>query len=78
MQRTKVSKLLDFIFPISNLSEIITPKTRGLLEQRIDTLEELSRNLGEGKPIEDKTASLIYNKFNRYFDGISDEKFERG
>ena len=78
MQRTKVSKLLDFIFPISNLSEIITPKTRGLLDQRIDTLEELSRNLGEGKPIEGKTASLIYNKFNRYFDGISDEKFERG
>ena len=78
MQRTKVSKLLDFIFPISNLSEIITQKTRGLLDQRIHTLEELSRNLGEGKPIEGKTASLIYNKFNRYFDGISDEKFERG
>lgn len=78
MQRTKVSKLLDFIFPISNLSEIITQKTRGVLEQRIDTLEELSRNLGEGKPIEGKTASLVYNKFNRYFDGISDEKFERG
>ena len=78
MQRTKVSKLLDFIFPISNLSEIITQKTRGVLEQQIETLEELSRNLGEGKPIEGKTASLVYNKFNRYFDGISDEKFERG
>ena len=46
MQRTKVSKLLGFIFPISNLSEIITQKTRGVLEQQIETLEELSRNLG--------------------------------